>query len=259
MSCNPNRLEEESFSNDFFTKPEIILGTTNLSNEQKILYRRRFLNKLYYIRREKHVLGVLYYMYKFFSTTLGVAIPALLSIQYYYNSGEGIQNPIYWSAWGLSLLGGFINGYTHIFKVEERFFLLRVFYQKMKYECWAFLFLFKKYEIKIDDIKLKHAEVFSMFMESIESIINEYKNKDMEALLEDSKKKDDEINEMQERTIAFRQTMRDPSDPLNMPPQPPQPPNLLGANSNNLHPNLLEANSNNLHPNLLGANILHHV
>jgi len=230
MSCNPNRPEEESFSNDFFTKPEIILGTTNLSNEQKILYRRRFLNKLFYIRREKHVLGFLYYMYKFFSTTLGVAIPALLSIQYYYNSGEGIQNPIYWSAWGLSLLGGFINGYTHIFKVEERFFLMRIFYQKMKYECWAFLFLFKKYEIKVDDMKLRHAEVFSMFMESIESIINEYKNKDMEALLEDSKKKENETTEMQERTIAFRQTMRDTSDPLNVPPQPPQPPNLLGAN-----------------------------
>jgi hypothetical protein len=181
--------QENNYTDDFFTQPDSIIGTTNLTTEQKILYRRRFLNKLYYIRREKHVLAVLYYMYKFFSVTLGVAIPALLSIQYYYNSGEGIQNPIYWSAWGLSLLGGFVNGYTHIFKVEERFFLMRIFYQKMKYECWAFLFLFKKYEIKIEDEKLKHSELFSMFMESIESIINEYKNKDMEALLEDSKKK----------------------------------------------------------------------
>jgi hypothetical protein len=97
----------------------------------------------------------------------------------------------------------------------------------MKYECWAFLFLFKKYEIKVDDVKLKHAEVFSMFMESVESIINEYKNKDMEALLEDSKKKDDEINEIQEWTIAFRQTMRQEAPP-EVPPAPPQPPNLLG-------------------------------
>ena len=181
--------------------------------------------------------------------TLGVAIPALLSIQYYYTSGEGIQNPIYWSAWGLSLLGGFINGYTHIFKVEERFFLMRVFYQKMKYECWAFLFLFKKYEIKVNEEKLKHAEVFSMFMESIESIINEYKNKDMEALMEDSKKKENEAIEMQERTISFRQTMRQDASPEETvrPPEPPEPPNLLGVNSNNLH------------PNLLGVNILHHV
>jgi hypothetical protein len=233
MPCNPNVLpEEENYSYDFFTKPESIIGTTNLTTEQKILYRRRFLNKLYYIRREKHVLAVLYYMYKFFSVTLGVAIPALLSIQYYYTSGEGVQNPIYWSAWGLSLLGGFINGYTHIFKVEERFFLMRIFYQKMKYECWAFLFLFKKYEIKVDDMKLRHSEVFSMFMESIESIINEYKNKDMEALLEDSKKKENEAIEMQERTISFRQTMRQdtlPNEPVR-PPVPPEPPNLLGGN-----------------------------
>ena len=239
MPCNPNVLpEEENYSNDFFTNPEAIIGTTNLTTEQKILYRRRFLNKLYYIRREKHVLAVLYYMYKFFSVTLGVAIPALLSIQYYYNSGEGVQNPIYWSAWGLSLLGGFVNGYTHIFKVEERFFLMRIFYQKMKYECWAFLFLLKKYEIKIEDEKLKHSELFSMFMESIESIINEYKNKDMEALLEDSKKKENETIEMQERTMSFRQTMRQGA-PQREPERPPTPPNLLGVNSNNLPVNLL--------------------
>jgi len=239
MPCNPNILpEEENYSYDFFTQPDSIIGTTNLTTEQKILYRRRFLNKLYYIRREKHVLAVFYYMYKFFSVTLGVAIPALLSIQYYYNSGEGVQNPIYWSAWGLSLLGGFVNGYTHIFKVEERFFLMRIFYQKMKYECWAFLFLFKKYEIKIEDEKLKHSELFSMFMESIESIINEYKNKDMEALMEDSKKKENETIEMQERTISFRQTMRQEA-PTEEPRRPPSPPNLLGVNSNNLPVNLL--------------------
>jgi len=237
MPCNPNVLPEEDYSNDFFTKPEAIIGTTNLTTDQKILYRRRFLNKLYYIRREKHILAVFYYMYKFFSVTLGVAIPALLSIQYYYNSGEGIQNPIYWSAWGLSLLGGFVNGYTHIFKVEERFFLMRVFYQKMKYECWAFLFLFKKYEIKVEDEKLRHSELFSMFMESIESIINEYKNKDMEALLEDSKKKENETIEMQERTVSFRQTMRQEAAPVENR-RPPTPPNLLGVNSNNLPVNL---------------------
>jgi len=41
---------EDKYFNDFFTNPELIIGTTNLTNEQKILYRRRFLNKLYYIR-----------------------------------------------------------------------------------------------------------------------------------------------------------------------------------------------------------------
>jgi hypothetical protein len=99
----------------------------------------------------------------------------------------------------------------------------------MKYECWAFLFLFKKYEIKVDDMKLRHSELFSMFMESIESIINEYKNKDMEALLEDSKKKENETIEMQERTIAFRQTMRQ-EPPPEEPVRTLEPPNLLGAN-----------------------------
>jgi len=76
-----------------------------------------------------------------------------------------------------------------------------------------------------------------MFMESIESIINEYKNKDMEALLEDSKKKENETIEMQERTVSFRQTMRQEAAPVENR-RPPTPPNLLGVNSNNLPVNL---------------------
>ena len=231
MFCN-NSLEEkeENFSNNFFNNPEIILGTTNLTNQQKILYRRRFMNKLHSIRTQKHLFAVLYYIYKFFSTTLGVAIPALLSIQYYYNAADGINNPIYWSAWGLSLLGGFINGYTHIFKVEERFFLLRTIYQKMKYECWSFLLLCKKYEIKMDEEKLTHNQLFTMFMESIEIIINEYKKNDMEALFEDNKRKEDELIEMQQRTITFQ--LKNKNELIT----PPPPPDLLStSNTNNMN------------------------
>lgn len=44
--------QENNYTDDFFTQPDSIIGTTNLTTEQKILYSRRFLNKLYYIRRK---------------------------------------------------------------------------------------------------------------------------------------------------------------------------------------------------------------
>jgi hypothetical protein len=97
----------------------------------------------------------------------------------------------------------------------------------------------------VDDVKLGHSELFSMYMESIESIINEFKNKDMEALLEDSKKKENETVEMQERTIAFRQTMRQ------------MPLNLVEANNLQQERTVVPAAPNP--PNLLAGNVLHHV
>lgn len=204
MGCCGDEIEEENFSYSFFTNPEIILGTTNLTNQQKILYRRRFMKKLYNLRKFKHYFAVMYYVQKFLSTTLGVAIPALLSIQYYYqtDNGNNLNNPIYWSAWALSLFGGFVSGYSNIFKVDDRFFLLKTIYQKLKYEGWSFLLLCKKYDLKSEGgEKLKHNQLFTIFMESIEQIIDDYKKSDMATIMEDTKKKEDEILEMQQRAI----------------------------------------------------------
>ena len=199
MFCKKG-VEEENFSYSFFTNPEIILGTTNLTEQQKILYRRRFMKKVYMLRRYKHVYAVLFYIHKFLSTTLGVAIPALLSIQYYVDSGNNLNNPIYWSAWALSLFGGFVSGYSNIFKVDERFFLLRAIYQKLKYEGWSFILLCKKYDVN-DDFghKMLHDQLFTMFMESIEQIIDDYKKNDMETIMDNNKSNENEIVEMQQR------------------------------------------------------------
>lgn len=212
MVCFGKGMIEENFSYSFFTNPEIILGTTNLTNQQKILYRRRFMKKLYNLRKLKHYFAVMYYMHKFLSTTLGVAIPALLSIQYYYQSdnGNGLNNPIYWSAWALSLFGGFISGYSNIFKVDDRFYLLKSIYQKMKYEGWIFLLLCKKYDIKIENgDKMKHKQLFSMFMESIENIIDDYKRSDMATIMEDNK---DDIIEMQQRAMSDKSEIENTND-----------------------------------------------
>jgi len=201
MLCFGKEVDEENFSYSFFTSPEIILGTTNLTNQQKILYRRRFMKKLYSVRKLKHYFAIMYYVQKFLSTTLGVAIPALLSIQYYYDNG--LDNPIYWSAWALSLFGGFVSGYGNIFKVDDRFFLLKTIYQKMKFEGWSFLLLCKKYDMKMENgEKMKHNQLFTMFMESIEQIIDDYKRSDMAAIMEVSNKSEEEVLEMQQRAMS---------------------------------------------------------
>jgi len=46
MFCQKSN-DLENYEYSFFTKSEIILGTTNLTENQKILFRRRIMKKLY--------------------------------------------------------------------------------------------------------------------------------------------------------------------------------------------------------------------
>ena len=192
---------QNDYTESFFLEQGKILDTTDLDNNDKILFRRRFSNKLYNLRRFKHIYAVWFYIHRFLASTLGVGIPALLSIQYYYNNS--VDNPIYWTAWGLSILGGLVTGYNNIFKVDQRYYLLRNIYQKMKNEGWCFILLCKKYDQKNNQGKLKHKALFVIFMESVEDIINDYHKNDMEAVMEDTKKNENFMAEIQQRALGL--------------------------------------------------------
>lgn len=190
MFCSKKN-NEENYKYSFFEKPEIILNTTNLSDNQKILFRRRIMKKLYHIRKIKNIYSFLFYLYKFLSSSLGVIIPALLSIQYYYQGEDSLNNPIYWNAWGLSLAGAFVNGYANIFKVDQRFTLLKMIYQKLKFEIWCFLILCNHYDIKNNNNKkLTHQDVFQNFFETFENTIDNFKNTEIDTLTKKEEKND---------------------------------------------------------------------
>lgn len=220
---------KDDYTDSFFTKTNVLLQTTDLSENQKIIFRRRYMNKLYSLRKYKHIYAVWFYLHRFLETTLGVAIPALLSIQYYYGEGS-VNNPIYWSAWGLSIFSGIVTGYNNIFKVDQRYFLLRSIYQKMKNEGWIFILLCKKYDILNENKKRKHSDIFTIFMESIEEIIDNYNKNDMETVMAiDSK-----INEESLKNMLQSRSIEDDNQPeikLNLPnlPDPPDLPQIVSV------------------------------
>jgi hypothetical protein len=143
------------------------------------------MTKLYSLRKYKHQYAIWFYVQRFLTTTLGVGIPALLSIQYYYNNS--VDNPIYWATWGLSIFGGFVAGCSTIFKVDERFYLLKNIYQKLKREGWCYILLCQKYDQRIagSNDKKKHRLMFTSFMESVENIIDDYYKHDMDTVMQD--------------------------------------------------------------------------
>jgi len=191
--------DTDDFTESFFSKTDVILNGTNLDANEKTLFKRRYMNKLYSLRNYKHLYSLWFYFHRFLSTTLGVAIPALLSVQYYYTTSN--ENPIYWTAWGLSILSGFATGYNNVFKVDQRYYLLRSIYQKLKNEGWSYILLCKQYDLKNNSEKLKHKELFIIFMQTIEDIINDYHKNDMETVMQSDNKDEKEVILMQERAL----------------------------------------------------------
>lgn len=202
--------DEDNFTESFFTKSDLLLQTTDLENPEKILFRRRYMNKLYSLRYYKHVYTIWFYFYRFLATTLGVAIPALLSVQYYYSTS--VENPIYWTAWGLSILSGFATGYNNVFKVDQRYFLLKNIYQRLKNEGWCYILLCKQYDVRNNNTKVKHKELFIIFMQSVEDIINDYHKNDIETVMQEDKKNETEIQQIQERTVKQLNLIQESSE-----------------------------------------------
>jgi hypothetical protein len=183
--CGLCTSKHNNFEESFFNHTNDILKTMDLNTNECTLFRRRYMTKLYSLRKYKHQYAIWFYVQRFLTTTLGVGIPALLSIQYYYNNS--VDNPIYWTTWGLSIFGGFVAGCNTIFKVDERFYLLKNIYQKLKREGWCYILLCQKYDQRIagSNDKKKHRLMFTSFMESIENIIDDYYKHDMDTVMQD--------------------------------------------------------------------------
>jgi hypothetical protein len=178
------------------------------------------MTKLYSLRKYKHQYAIWFYVQRFLTTTLGVGIPALLSVQYYYNNS--VDNPIYWATWGLSIFGGFVAGCNTIFKVDERFYLLKNIYQKLKHEGWCYILLCQKYNQLKDGTaeKKRHRLMFTLFMESVETIIDDYYKHDMDTVMYD---KENPNQQMPYIRTAVQQQQQPPQPPQQLITQPPQP------------------------------------
>jgi hypothetical protein len=214
--CGLCTSKHNNFEESFFNHTNDILKTTDLNTNECTLFRRRYMTKLFSLRKYKHQYAIWFYVQRFLSTTLGVGIPALLSVQYYYNNS--VDNPIYWATWGLSIFGGFVAGCNTIFKVDERFYLLKNIYQKLKHEGWCYILLCQKYNQIKDGTteKKRHRLMFTLFMESVETIIDDYYKHDMDTVMHDKE------NPNQQMQPYIRTVVQQPQQAQVQPQPPPQ-------------------------------------
>jgi len=93
-------------------------------------------------------------------TTLSIILPGLLSIQ---KSSPSLENPIYWTSWGISLLLTLLQGYTKLFKIDRNFYFYNFNYERFISEGWNYIHLGGRYNTKDT-----HKGAYKRFMRNIE-------------------------------------------------------------------------------------------
>jgi len=174
----------------------------------------RFIRRLRKLRKDKECGSLTHGICQSIINIGSVGIPALLSIQHYAYSSQNNKgqsstdsNPIYWTAWGLSLLVGLVANYSNMFKVEEKNIIMEMTYIKLKQETWLFIARSGKYDQvdKESNYQLSHNDMFREFAYNIEKIWSTAKKQQIEAIDTDSKKKLDSHSSVDETFIKLQE------------------------------------------------------
>ena len=176
-----------------------IINELDLSNYQKIIIYDRYLKTVEYYFCSKRCYDFLYYIMKFLIQSCSIVVPALLSIEYFFEDStvfinenesvpleelfdeittDNINNPIFWSVWGLSLLVGLLTNIIGLFGIDSKFFTTGQTYLKLISEGWQYFELTGKYSVPDNKRSDKHVvnshrTQFNNFCNEIEKL---YKN-----------------------------------------------------------------------------------
>jgi hypothetical protein len=178
-----------------------IINELDLSNYQKIIIYDRYLKTVEYYFCSKRCYDFLYYIMKFLIQSCSIVVPALLSIEYFFEdstvfinenenesilleelfeeiTADNINNPIFWSVWGLSLLVGLLTNIIGLFGIDSKFFTTGQTYLKLISEGWQYFELTGKYSVPDNKRNEKHVinshrTQFNNFCNEIEKL---YKN-----------------------------------------------------------------------------------
>lgn len=176
-----------------------IINELDLSNYQKIIIYDRYLTTVEYYFCSKRCYDFLYFSMNFLIRSCSIVVPALLSIKYFFEDStvfinenesisiedlfdevttDNIENPVFWSVWGLSLLVGLLTNIIGLFGIDSKFFTIGQTYLKLISEGWQYFELTGKYSVPDNErnnvlIINSHRTQFNNFCNEIEKL---YKN-----------------------------------------------------------------------------------
>ena len=163
-------VEDDSRSNEFRRNVRRVINLLNISPRKKAILLDRYVSLVEEYAKTKKYFTYTYNAARITTTLCGIITPALVSIQPLFGA-NAVQNPVYWSTWGTSLLSGIVSGYIALFKLDRKFYSTTKAYLRLEGEGWAYLTLSGKYaNVSLDGDEPTHANRFTMFCNEVESI-----------------------------------------------------------------------------------------
>ena len=165
---------------------------------------------------EKHYRSycVVFKLFHCIVQTGSLIVPALLTIEQYYNQCDQ-TSAIFWATWGISLMVGLVANYLKLFKIDKKHYTLKNTYYNLLAEGWNFISLVDRYGPKkpLDDNG--HYSKFPLFCQEIDKMDKRSTSKKLMSIRPPSKKntKQPIIRE----SIHYRNSFANLSDSMGSP------------------------------------------
>jgi hypothetical protein len=122
------------------------LKSSDLSDYNKILLRKRFIPMVNIMEIESKRVNTAYTLFQIITTLGSIMVPALLSTEeksISFNSTtyeqELQEHNLYWTIWGISIAVTVSNAFTQLLGLERKYIMRNIHVSQIKKEGWLFL------------------------------------------------------------------------------------------------------------------------
>tara|TARA_B100001094_G_C18009969_1_gene709581 strand:- start:217 stop:915 length:699 start_codon:yes stop_codon:yes gene_type:complete len=214
-----------------------VFDTLELEDTQKKVIKMRYGSELGSLYRKANRSTCTYMWTTIVSSTLGVLLPGILSIQ---KSSDSLETPIYWTSWAISLILTLLQGYSKLFKIDRNYYFYNFNYERFISEGWNYIHLGGRYNTKDT-----HKGAYKRFMRNIErmkleNVSLEFTDvKDSDEVTKKKKKKDGTTPLVGENNLEYSSLRGSGTPSINND-------NNEFSNHNNIEDNIEDRNINNI-------------
>lgn len=152
--------------NSFQRKFLKVLDGTNVSRQQKLIIKERYLSVVTSAEYQYRFASITYILFNNITTLCGILISAFVSFdQGGASSDNSVKSAFLWTVWILGILLAVSNGLLNVFNINKKYVLNYAILEKLYSEGWSFVTGINKYS-KFMDTETR----FKLFCERIEKI-----------------------------------------------------------------------------------------
>ena len=224
--CQSTPIEQFAESQFEFTKSRLdskeikhiqnLCQIIRLPDIEKHILEHRYIPMLQSYEKHYRSYCVVFKLFHCIVQTGSLIVPALLTIEQYYNQCDQ-TSAIFWTTWGISLMVGLIANYLKLFKIDKKHYTLKNTYYNLLAEGWNYISLVDRYGPKkpLDDNA--HYCKFPLFCQEIDKMDKRSTSKKLMSIRPPSKKNSKQSTNLPRNSVYYRNSFANLSDSLGSP------------------------------------------